>query len=286
VQYQVLPGASPIARVLHQVAAAVPYDLWVYATTRPGPEEGRGRKLSYGESMSGGVLGMRSQCGHFGAEIDLGTGETRGEDTGWDRWTRPPEAIGRLLVTRHQAFAAYLREIGLGGEVIEHVAPDCVRGRDVVGVIPMHLAAQAHSVTAVGLRPTPADQGELSLDRLRAIAMAPQTYTVMRGWQPVAAAIARALEFVGGSPTYVWRGDLLEIRRADRRAVVELYGGLLAMATERSRLAWTTATGQSVTCPPSVMAGGEPVDHRLARTMANLHANRMAAINAALDGLG
>lgn len=94
-----------------------------------------------------------------------------------------------LIVTRHAPLVALLRErhpeiIGDDPEVIAHVSdPEQIRGREVVGVLPLHLAAVARSVTEVPLALTPADRasmaaGDLPIERLREIAGAPVRYVV------------------------------------------------------------------------------------------------------------
>src|SRR5690606_40833545 len=86
-----------------------------------------------------------------------------------------------LIVTRHAALVDYLRELGVDDStpVKSHVSADDVRGRHVCGVLPMHLAAEAASVTEIPLALTPEDRGqELSIDRIREIAGDPRTYFV------------------------------------------------------------------------------------------------------------
>lgn len=90
--------------------------------------------------------------------------------------------MNKIVVTRHQALIELLKEHGLIDEatpVIEHATPDDVRGRDVIGVLPLSLAALAKSVTEIPLDIQPEDRGkELLLERLREIAGEPQTYVV------------------------------------------------------------------------------------------------------------
>ena len=87
-----------------------------------------------------------------------------------------------VIVTRHPAFVDLLRERGLiyGTEPsIEHASADEVRGRHVIGVLPLSLAVEAESVTEIPLSLTPEDRGkELDLERLRQIAGPPRTYVV------------------------------------------------------------------------------------------------------------
>lgn len=89
-----------------------------------------------------------------------------------------------LVITRHEGLHQYLLAEGLVGEgvpVIDHATPDDVRGKHVIGVLPLHLAAEAASVTEVPLN-LPADLrgAELTEAQVRQYAGAPQTYVVTR----------------------------------------------------------------------------------------------------------
>ena len=90
--------------------------------------------------------------------------------------------IETIVVTRHAALVELLRErgiIGEGARVIEHASPEDVRGKHVIGVLPLALAALAASVTEIPLRLTPEMRGkELDLPTLREIAGEPVTYKV------------------------------------------------------------------------------------------------------------
>lgn len=87
-----------------------------------------------------------------------------------------------VVVTRHRALIFHLVEAGIvssGVPVLEHAGPDDVRGKHVVGVLPLRLAALAASVTEVPLDLAPHHRGrELGLDEVRAIAGEPVTYRV------------------------------------------------------------------------------------------------------------
>lgn len=89
-----------------------------------------------------------------------------------------------LVVTRHPALVELLIEWGMvpsGTCVIEHATAADVRGRDVIGVLPLHLAAEANTVTEIPLALSPHDRGrELDLTRLRKIAGRPVTYIIER----------------------------------------------------------------------------------------------------------
>lgn len=112
----------------------------------------------------------------------------------WDDVFRDARAalirsLAPVVVTRHTALVEYLRETGVVGAdvvVLAHVeAPEQIRGRRVIGVLPMHLAVHADRITEVPMMLTPADReamqrGDLSLERVRQVAGAPQTYRVAR----------------------------------------------------------------------------------------------------------
>ena len=92
-----------------------------------------------------------------------------------------PETV---VVTRHHALVEVLRERGLiddGVRVISHATVDDVRGRRVIGVLPMHLAAEAAEVVVVDLSLLAELRGqELSASQVRAHMGAVTTYVVTR----------------------------------------------------------------------------------------------------------
>jgi len=60
-----------------------------------------------------------------------------------------------LVVTRHPALVAYLRARGVIADdtpIVPHATPNDVRGRHVLGVVPLRLAAWCHRVTEVTLQ--------------------------------------------------------------------------------------------------------------------------------------
>jgi len=87
-----------------------------------------------------------------------------------------------VIVTRHGALVEYLREIGLapeGVEVLAHGDVADVADKHVVGVLPLHLAAVAASVTVVPLDlPAELRGVELTLDQVREFAGDVVTYKV------------------------------------------------------------------------------------------------------------
>lgn len=93
--------------------------------------------------------------------------------------TAEPETV---VVTRHAALVAYLTEQGIipaGANVLPRATPDDVKGRHVVGVLPLHLAALAVRVTVVPLNVPDELRGvELSLEQVRRYAGPASTYAV------------------------------------------------------------------------------------------------------------
>ena len=92
----------------------------------------------------------------------------------------------KTVVTRHQSLVDYLIEQGIvsqeeGFEVITHATPEDVKGKDVIGVLPLSLACLANTITEVPLKLTPEDRGkELTLARVKEIAGDPVTYEVKK----------------------------------------------------------------------------------------------------------
>ncbi len=88
------------------------------------------------------------------------------------------------MVTRHPALVEYLTELGVvpaGTEVVTHATAEQVRGRHVFGVLPLHLAAEAASVTEVTLRVPAELRGvELTLEQVRQFAGPLVEYKVSR----------------------------------------------------------------------------------------------------------
>ena len=88
------------------------------------------------------------------------------------------------VVTRHPALVDLLRERGIVSQdvkVLGHVTTDDVRGKNIVGVLPLSLAAEANYVGEIPLALTPELRGkELDLETLRKIAGELQVYKVTR----------------------------------------------------------------------------------------------------------
>jgi len=98
-----------------------------------------------------------------------------------------------IVVTRHPALVALLQERGLieeGVRVIPHATPQDVRGKHVIGILPLSLAALAASVTEIPLNLSAELRGkELDLETLRRIAAEPVTYKVTVVPLPTKAAV-------------------------------------------------------------------------------------------------
>jgi putative CRISPR-associated protein (TIGR02620 family) len=92
--------------------------------------------------------------------------------------------MNKVVVTRHPALVDYLVELGLitkDTEILTHVTREDIAGKDVIGVLPLHLAAAAWSVTEVPLDiPAELRGKELDLEDLRQYAGKPVTYHVLR----------------------------------------------------------------------------------------------------------
>ena len=95
------------------------------------------------------------------------------------------EDTNTVVVTRHPALITYLVQTGIveeGVEVVSHADEAAVRGKHVIGVLPLRLAALAASITEVPLVLPPDLRGvELTIDQIREHAGEPSTYVVRLG---------------------------------------------------------------------------------------------------------
>lgn len=100
-----------------------------------------------------------------------------------------------LIVTRHTGAIEWLRRRGITGDVVTHATADQVRGRHVVGVLPIFLAAYAASVTSIDVpnMPDNARGRELSADEMDAFGARLSRY-VVREMGVVASAIDAAAD--------------------------------------------------------------------------------------------
>lgn len=87
-----------------------------------------------------------------------------------------------IIVTRHAALTQYLIDSGIAppdARIVPHAGAEEIRGKHVIGVLPLHLAALCERVTVVPLD-IPADMRgvELTIEQVRAMARPAETYTV------------------------------------------------------------------------------------------------------------
>lgn len=93
-----------------------------------------------------------------------------------------------IIITRHAGLVEYIFEEGIaprGTPVIPHANADDIRGRRVIGPLPLHLAALAASVVSIPLILPPELRGvELSAEQVRAHAQPPEEYVIraVRKW--------------------------------------------------------------------------------------------------------
>lgn len=88
-----------------------------------------------------------------------------------------------VIVTRHAGLVAYLKNMGITGEVISHVeSPEQIYGKIVYGVLPLHLAAVAFAVVNIDLpNLTPEQRGkDISPEEMTAAGATPNVYKVCR----------------------------------------------------------------------------------------------------------
>ena len=73
-----------------------------------------------------------------------------------------------IIVTRHQGLVEVLSSMGITGKVVAHATLEDVQGKVVIGVLPMHLAAQTVMFGEVTLQLSPEQRGkELSAQEVR-----------------------------------------------------------------------------------------------------------------------
>ena len=87
-----------------------------------------------------------------------------------------------VVVTRHKALVQYLIETGVitaDAPVIFHATPENVVGRDVIGILPMRLAALARSITEIEMHIPESYRGrELTIEEVRLLALGARRYVV------------------------------------------------------------------------------------------------------------
>lgn len=92
--------------------------------------------------------------------------------------------MNTIIVTRHKALVEFLIETGMvtaETPVLSHVTSKDVLGKHVIGVLPLHLAALAATVTEIPLDiPAELRGQELDLEQVRRFAGSPAKYSVRK----------------------------------------------------------------------------------------------------------
>ena len=111
--------------------------------------------------------------------------------------------MNKVVVTKHRSLVDYILETGLAdetAEIVEHTTADMVKGRDVIGILPLHLASLANTVTVVPLRiPSYLRGKELTLDEVRALAKHPRTFAVSEVTRTATCNRGEAVIYSGGA---------------------------------------------------------------------------------------
>lgn len=90
-------------------------------------------------------------------------------------------ADNTIIITRHNGLVDWLSQRGITGTVIASATPDDVRGKHVIGALPLHLAALAIDITTVDYNcPMDLRGKDLSAQQLDDLGAVLNTYTVMR----------------------------------------------------------------------------------------------------------
>lgn len=86
----------------------------------------------------------------------------------------------KVLVTRHEALIEYFSNMGITfDKVITHATVEDVTGNDVYGVLPLHLAFLANTVTTIDMNlPAEMRGKELSLEDIKKYLVDISTYKV------------------------------------------------------------------------------------------------------------
>ena len=88
----------------------------------------------------------------------------------------------KVLVTRHEALVEYFSNMGIAfDKVITHATAEDVTGNDVYGVLPLHLASLANTVTTIDMNlPAEMRGKELSLTDIETYFTNMYTYQVKK----------------------------------------------------------------------------------------------------------
>jgi putative CRISPR-associated protein (TIGR02620 family) len=88
----------------------------------------------------------------------------------------------KIVVTRYKGLVEYLQELKLIEEetkVVAHANIDDVKGKHVLGVLPLWLSCHAAKITEIQLKLPAEKRGkELSVEEVRFFALSPRTYIV------------------------------------------------------------------------------------------------------------
>lgn len=84
-----------------------------------------------------------------------------------------------IIVTRHAGLVEFLAARGITGTVIAHATAEAVKGRNVYGILPFHLAALCRTITTVDMD-LPADKrgAELTSTEVEKYFVGMTTYVV------------------------------------------------------------------------------------------------------------
>lgn len=91
-----------------------------------------------------------------------------------------------VIVTRHQPLVDWLARRGITGPVLAQATAEDVRGKIVFGILPLHLAAEAMSVTEVSMPGLTLEarkrvaSGDFTVDEMDAFGAHLQTFVVSR----------------------------------------------------------------------------------------------------------
>ena len=63
-----------------------------------------------------------------------------------------------IIVTRHKGLVRWLEKNGITGKVIQHALPEDIEGKEVIGVLPPHLACLAEAIITVDVPNLPLEK--------------------------------------------------------------------------------------------------------------------------------
>lgn len=88
----------------------------------------------------------------------------------------------KVLVTRHETLVEYFSNMGITfDKVIAHATAEDVTGNDVYGILPLHLASLANTVTTIDMNlPVEMRGKELSLSDIETYFTGMSTYQIKK----------------------------------------------------------------------------------------------------------